>query len=85
MKKASKKLKKGGTMKASIVDKHISISEQEAAPILGVIPATMANWRASGKGPSFFLAGTRSIRYTLSDVLAFREARRVRPKNNRRT
>lgn len=48
------------------------LSPQQLAKRWGgaVSSATLANWRAKKRGPSFVKVGTR-IRYRLSDVLAY--------------
>jgi predicted site-specific integrase-resolvase len=52
------------------------LSEDEAAPLIGVAVGTLQNWRVSGAGPKFIRAGRR-IRYDPDDLRAWRDARRV--------
>lgn len=56
-----------------------ALGEREAAAILGVSRGTLSNWRSLGRGPHYFRAGNRSIRYALDAVLDFRDTRAVRP------
>lgn len=51
------------------------LSEEEAAKLLGMKKQTLANWRTNGVGPKFVKVGGRSIRYKLSELLAFIEDR----------
>ena len=47
------------------------LPENEAAEILGVVPGTLANWRARGIGPEYVRLGTRTIRYPRDKLEAF--------------
>jgi len=48
------------------------LSEKEAAPILGLRVRTLQQRRYLGQPPRFIrLPGTRSVRYRLSDLLAY--------------
>jgi len=54
------------------------ITEAEAAALLGVSPRTMERWRLRrSDGPLFYKMG-RAVRYSLSDLKAFRESSRRR-------
>jgi hypothetical protein len=44
---------------------------EEAAAFLRTEPRTLANWRCSGKGPSFVKLGERMIRYPRAGLLRF--------------
>ncbi|MBW6528727.1 helix-turn-helix domain-containing protein [Sphingomonas sp. RHCKR7] len=52
------------------------LSTTEAAPLIGVKPKTLMNWRVLGLGPRHIRAGGR-ISYDLSDIEAWKSARRV--------
>lgn len=52
------------------------LSETEAAPLVGVEPKTLANWRTMGRGPKFIKAGKR-VMYDPTDLQAWKDARRV--------
>lgn len=51
------------------------IDEQQVADRLCQSVRTIQKWRVTGNGPEFYKLG-RSVRYRLSDVLAWAEARR---------
>ena len=57
------------------LDLERAIDTREVSAILGTSAVTLAQWRLRGEGPPFFKAGTRSVRYRLGDVLAWRDAR----------
>lgn len=48
----------------------------EAAPLIGVAPKTLCNWRVAGFGPAHIRAGGR-IAYDIADIEAWKRARRV--------
>ena len=51
-------------MDTQILDSDdVGLSDQEAAPLLGVKPETLATWRWQGKGPRYRKDG-RAVRYT---------------------
>lgn len=52
------------------------LSQNDAAPRIGVQPKTLANWRTLGIGPKFIRAGGR-IAYDPADIEAWKTARRV--------
>ena len=45
-----------------------ALTERHAAKYLGISAATLRLWRAQGKGPNFFHAGDRLIRYRKADI-----------------
>jgi predicted DNA-binding transcriptional regulator AlpA len=47
------------------------LTRPEAGGMLGVAPQTLANWRSMGRGPRCVIVGSRSIRYRLSDLIAY--------------
>ena len=49
----------------------------EAAELLGVATTTLAHWRSKGVGPSYSALNARTIRYKLSEILAFVDQRDV--------
>lgn len=53
------------------------IDAKTAAPLIGVSPATLENWRCKGRGPAF-IKTTPSPRgkvlYRVSDIAAWQEA-----------
>lgn len=52
------------------------LTTKEAAPLIGVRPKTLANWRVLGFGPVHIRAGTR-IAYDVADIEAWKAGRRV--------
>ncbi len=53
------------------------LSTEEAAPLIGVRPKTLCNWRVAGIGPQHIRAG-RHIGYDVADIEAWKAGRRVR-------
>ncbi|MBU0664377.1 MAG: helix-turn-helix domain-containing protein [Proteobacteria bacterium] len=51
-----------------------NLKTEEAAAFLQVKPATLEQWRWSGKGPRFIKLN-RAVRYRKEDLVAFIEAR----------
>jgi predicted DNA-binding transcriptional regulator AlpA len=51
------------------------LSTEDAAPLVGVSPGTLQNWRVSGTGPKFIKAG-RSVVYDPADIESWKAARR---------
>ncbi len=56
----------------------ITLSEEEAAPILGFTVATLRKHRWERKPPTFLKVG-RKIRYRLSDLQEYLDACTVKP------
>jgi hypothetical protein len=61
------------------LEKFRSVSERIASPLLGVSLSTLRNWRVSGHGPLYLKAGRR-VSYPLQELLAWRDARIVKPR-----
>lgn len=56
---------------------EVPLTDLQAAELLGVRPQTLAVWRTTGRyGLPFFKIG-RLVRYSRSDVEAWRDSRRV--------
>lgn len=53
------------------------LTDEEVAPLLGVRPTTLQVWRSKRRYPLAYVRVGRLIRYRLSAVLAFIEAREV--------
>lgn len=49
----------------------VLVSDAEAALVLNKAQATLARWRAQGKGPMVTRVGTRAIAYTMGDLRRF--------------
>jgi predicted DNA-binding transcriptional regulator AlpA len=57
-------------------DKAVFKSDKEISELLGVARQTLCNWRCQQKGPRYVKSG-RLVRYSISDVLAYMEARKI--------
>ena len=51
------------------------LSSDEAAPLIGVTPKTLANWRVAGRGPQHIRAG-RKVTYDVADIEIWKADRR---------
>ena len=51
----------------------------QAAKYLGISEAVLRLWRAEGKGPRYFKAGEKLVRYRRADLDAWIEARLSAP------
>lgn len=51
------------------------LTEDEAAPLCGTLPKTLANWRSLGIGPKFIKSG-RLVRYDPDDIQEWKSANR---------
>lgn len=60
---------------------NLLLTDKEAAPLLGVAPATLRSWRCRGIGPAYVkFAGLRGgVRYDVRDIAEFRERCRHTP------
>ena len=56
-----------------------ALTEREAARYVGVSPAALRLWRSEGRGPRFFRAGEKLIRYRRVDLDFWIEARLSQP------
>ena len=54
---------------------EVYMDSTQAAEFLGLSPGTLARYRVDGVGPVYYRIGNR-IRYKLSDLVEWREARR---------
>lgn len=61
---------------AAVPFDSLSLNTTDAADFLGISRGTLANWRAAGQGPAYSTLGT-SVRYTVGDLMAFRDRTRV--------
>jgi len=57
------------------------LNEKEVSEITGIALQTLRNNRMLNKGFPYVRVG-RSIRYSLEDVIAYMESRKVKPKND---
>lgn len=57
---------------------HKLIDTKTAAPLIGITPATLENWRVRGEGPPFHKTPGRTgkVLYDPADIAAWRDQRR---------
>lgn len=63
-------------------DEHLQqdvFTEAQAARFLAISPSTLRSWRAQGCGPTYYLCGTKLIRYERASLDEFILQRSVRP------
>ena len=60
-------------------DQPSLLTPKKAASYLGVSDAALRLWRSEGKGPRFFRAGEKLIRYRRADLDFWIEARLSQP------
>lgn len=60
-----------------VTDLQNTFTPIQAAKYLGISEGALRLWRAEGKGPRFFRAGDKLIRYRRADLDAWIEARLV--------
>ncbi len=58
-------------------DQDEALKPHVAGPVVGLSESTLAKMRCMGGGPPFIKLG-RAVRYVRGDLLAWRNARRVR-------
>ena len=61
-----------------------TLTPKNAASYLGISEAALRVWRSEGRGPRFFRAGERLIRYRRADLDLWIEARLSRPAGTKR-
>ena len=59
------------------LDLNQMLTTDQAASLLGLRPATLANWREDGSADLAFSKFGRSVRYRYGDVVAFAERTRA--------
>jgi phage terminase Nu1 subunit (DNA packaging protein) len=54
------------------------IDTKTAAPLLGITPATLENWRVRGEGPAFYKTPGRTgkVLYDVAEIAAWRARHR---------
>ena len=60
-----------------MTNEDVSMTDKDAAKFLTMGLQTMRNWRCRGRGPDYYKLG-KSVRYLKSDLIKFRESRRIR-------
>jgi predicted DNA-binding transcriptional regulator AlpA len=56
-------------------DHQNTLNSQQAARYLGISEAALRLWRSEGKGPRYFRAGEKLVRYRRVDLDSWIEAR----------
>lgn len=56
-----------------------ALNERQAAKYVGVNPGTLRLWRAESKGPRYFRAGEKLVRYRRADLDSWIEGRLCSP------
>jgi predicted DNA-binding transcriptional regulator AlpA len=62
-----------------MIEMQNTLNEREAGKYLGISAAVLRLWRAEGKGPRYFRAGEKLVRYRRADLDAWIEARLSAP------
>jgi predicted DNA-binding transcriptional regulator AlpA len=57
------------------IDPQNALDARQAARYLGISEAVLRLWRSGSKGPRFFKAGEKLVRYRRADLDAWIEAR----------
>lgn len=61
-----------------MTDHQDTLTPKQAAKYVGISEAAMRLWRSQSKGPRYFKAGEKLVRYRRTDLDAWIEARLVR-------
>jgi excisionase family DNA binding protein len=64
---------------SAMIDNQASLTSQQAARYLGISEAALRLWRSEDKGPRYFKAGEKLVRYRRADLDAWIEARLCAP------
>jgi len=62
-----------------VTEPQNTLTSRQAAHYLGVSDAALRLWRSEGRGPRFFRAGEKLVRYRRADVDRWIEARLSEP------
>jgi len=57
-------------------EETVYVSDREVSRLMDVARQTLCNWRCQRRGPRYVKSG-RLVRYAMSDVLDFMEARKI--------
>ena len=58
-----------------MIEHPVTFNSKQASRYLGVSEAVLRLWRADGKGPRYFKAGEKLVRYRRADLDSWIEAR----------
>jgi predicted DNA-binding transcriptional regulator AlpA len=62
-----------------MIEMQNTLKEREAGKYLGISAAVLRLWRSEGKGPRYFRAGEKLVRYRRADLDLWIEARLSAP------
>jgi len=62
-----------------MIEQENTLTPQKAAKYLGISEAALRLWRAEDKGPRYFKAGEKLVRYRRADLDSWIEARLSEP------
>lgn len=62
-----------------VIEQPSTLTPKQAAKYVGISEAALRLWRAEGKGPRYFRAGEKLVRYRRADLDAWIEARLSAP------
>jgi excisionase family DNA binding protein len=62
-----------------VIEQPNTLTPKKAASYLGISEAALRLWRSEGRGPRFFRAGEKLIRYRRADLDSWIEARLSEP------
>jgi len=65
-----------------VIEQESTFTPRKAAQYLGISEAALRLWRAEGKGPRYFRAGEKLVRYRKADLDSWIEARLSEPVNS---
>jgi len=57
------------------------LTEKQVSKLTGIALSTLRNSRSKGKGIAYIKTG-RSVRYSLKDVIAYMEGKKIATQNN---
>jgi len=64
-----------------MIEQQSTYTPKQAGKYVGISEASLRLWRCEGRGPRYFRAGAKLIRYRKSDLDAWIEARLSAPQN----
>ena len=62
-----------------VIEQPNTLTPQQAAKYMGISEAVLRLWRSEGKGPRYFRAGEKLVRYRRADLDSWIEARLSAP------
>ena len=62
-----------------MTEQQMTLTPRQAAKYVGISDAALRLWRSEGKGPRYFKAGEKLVRYRRTDLDAWIESRLSAP------